>query len=107
VLLPLLFFGGLWLWRHAPLGFALAGLLLMKAAATFLTLVVNSIVAFRWGQSIDPIQTVAFSAGFIGATALLVRFLAGIHATPSLAGEGHHDYASASDLVTVSTHRQH
>jgi hypothetical protein len=75
VLLPLTFFGGLWLRRRQPLGFALAGLLLVKVTATFLTLVVTSAVALQWGQVLAPVQTLMYIVGMLGASALLFVYL--------------------------------
>ncbi len=75
VLLPLLFYGGRALARRDPLGYALAGLLLVKTTSTFLTLIVNSAMAARWGHAPDGVQTVAYGVGFVGALTLLVWFL--------------------------------
>ena len=75
VLLPLLFYGGRALARRDPLGYALAGLLLVKATATFLTLIVNTLIAARWGRAANGLETVAYGIGFVGALALLVWFL--------------------------------
>jgi hypothetical protein len=76
VLLPLMFFGGLWLWRREPLGIALAGMLLVKIAATFLTLVATTLVAWRWGRSLDPIQTTMYGAGLLFTLLLIGRYAA-------------------------------
>jgi hypothetical protein len=76
VLLPLLFFGGVWLWRTAPIGVALAGLLLLKAAATFLTLIANTMVVLAWGQVVSRVETVAYVTGLVIAVVLLSRYLA-------------------------------
>jgi hypothetical protein len=78
VLLPLLFYGGRALLRRDPLGYALAGLLLVKAAATFLTLIVTTAVAARWGRSIDLVQTTSYVVGFAAAVVLLVWYLRSI-----------------------------
>ena len=75
VLLPLLFYGGRALARREPLGYALAGLLLVKATGTFLTLIVNTLIAARWGREADGLETVAYGIGFVGALTLLVWFL--------------------------------
>jgi hypothetical protein len=74
VLLPLAFFGGVWLWRRQPLGFALAGVLLVKVAATFLTLVATTVVSLS-SIPLDPIQTSAYVIGFVAAALLLVSCL--------------------------------
>ena len=74
ILLPLAFFGGLWLWRRQPLGFALAGLLLVKVAATFLTLVATTIAAMAELPP-DPVQTTAYTIGFVAASLLLISCL--------------------------------
>jgi hypothetical protein len=79
VLLPLTFFGGYWLWRLQPLGFALAGLLLVKIVATFLTLVVTTAFSLRWGQAVDGLQTAAYTAGLIVGVVLLVVYLRHVH----------------------------
>jgi hypothetical protein len=78
VLLPLLFFAGRALLRRDPLGFALAGLLLVKATATFLTLLVSTAFAARWGHPVDPVQTGAYAVGFVTALGLLVWYLRAI-----------------------------
>ena len=54
VALPALFWGGLWLWRQQPLGYVVAGLLLLKAAFVGITLVVDTWLVSLWGQPIDP-----------------------------------------------------
>ena len=77
VLLPLAFFGGLWLWRHHPLGFALAGLLLMKVSVTFLTLVAATVMSLTTMPP-DPVQTAAYSIGFVAASVLLLSCLKSI-----------------------------
>ena len=81
VLLPLLFYGGRALARRDPLGYALGGLLLVKATATFLTLIVNTLIAARWGRAADGLETVAYGIGFVGALTLLVWFLECVRAT--------------------------
>jgi hypothetical protein len=78
VLLPLLFFGGRALRRRDPLGLALAGLLLVKTAATLLTLIAATWVASRWGRPLDWIQTGAYVIGFAGAAVLLGWYLRAI-----------------------------
>jgi hypothetical protein len=79
VLLPLTFFGGLWLWRREPLGYALGGLLLVKIVATFLTLVVTTLVAARAGLSAAPVETIAYTVGLVVAAVLLVTYLRHLH----------------------------
>ena len=54
VALPALFWGGLWLWRRQPLGYVVAGLLLLKAAFVGITLAVDTWLVTLWGQPIDP-----------------------------------------------------
>ena len=80
VLLPLLFYGGLTLARREPLGYTLAGLLLVKSAATFLTLLVNTSLAAWWGWRVSGIETIAYAAGLVIATSLLARYLRSITA---------------------------
>jgi hypothetical protein len=80
VLLPLTFFGGVWLWRRLPIGYALAGLLLVKLAATFLTLVATSAIAWLWGQTLDAMQTSAYAVGMVCALALEGPYLRSVQA---------------------------
>jgi hypothetical protein len=87
ILLPLLFFGGRALARRDPVGYALAGMLLFKSSATFLTLLVNTAIAARWGQAVDGVQTVAYLAGFTGGATLLIRYLRSITAAPREASQ--------------------
>ena len=82
VLLPLLFYGGHALARREPLGYALAGLLLVKATGTFLTLIVNTAVMVQWGQAADPLESAAYGVGFAGAATLLVWYLKSVTGTP-------------------------
>jgi hypothetical protein len=75
VLLPLTFWGGWWLWRRQPLGYAVAGLLLVKITATTLTLVVNSLLISERGLPVDPFQLAVFFLVMLLSTALLVSYL--------------------------------
>ena len=75
VLLPLSFFGGVWIWRREPRGYAVAALLLVKMVATFLTLVVTGVVSVWWGVSVDVLQSALYGAGLIGAAWLLILAL--------------------------------
>ncbi len=75
VLLPLLCVGGLWLWQKRPLGFALGGLLLAKATATFLTLIISTIATRIAGERIDVLQSSLFALGFLGGLTLLIVYL--------------------------------
>jgi hypothetical protein len=72
VLLPLSFSCGLWIWRRDPLGYAVAGLLLVKMVATFLTLMATTIVSVWWGVPADGTQTVMYAAGLALALWLLI-----------------------------------
>ncbi|HEX2343380.1 MAG TPA: hypothetical protein VHI98_23115 [Vicinamibacterales bacterium] len=80
VLLPLTFVGGVWLWRRLPLGYALAGVLLVKLAATFLTLVASSATTWLWGQTLDAMQTSAYAVGMVCALALEGPYLRSVKA---------------------------
>jgi hypothetical protein len=68
VAFPALFWGGVWLWRRQALGYAVGGVLLVKAAAVGPTLVLNSWLVTRWGVPLDPM--LPFYA-FVGAGGLL------------------------------------
>jgi hypothetical protein len=78
VLLPLMFFGGLWLWRREPLGYVLAAMLLVKSVATFLTLAVTSLAAWTAGSELMILELAAYGAGLIVATLLLFNCLASL-----------------------------
>ena len=67
VLLPLLFFGGLWLWQRRPWGYVLGGLLLVKIFATGFTLASTTALGAWW--------TGGIAAMVAGSLALLVLYL--------------------------------
>lgn len=78
VLLPLLFFGGLRLWRREAWGYVLGGLLLVKALATGSTLAVTTALGAWWAGAINPFDAflfVLFALMAIGALLLLVLYL--------------------------------
>ena len=83
VLLPLSFFCGLWLWSRQTLGYAIAGLLLVKVVATFLTLVSTTVVSVMWGQPADLLQTALYTCGLGVALVLTLRFLRGVSDAPA------------------------
>jgi hypothetical protein len=83
VMLPLLFFGGLRLWRRAPWGYVLGGLLLVKTALSGLTLAFITALGAWWAGSVDPFQAflfVLFALMMSGALALLVPYMCGMTA---------------------------
>jgi len=78
VLLPLLLYGGLKLWRREPWGYVLGGMLLTKATATGFTLAFTSTLAMWWTGSVDPFQVflaVLFGLMAVVGLALLVPYL--------------------------------
>lgn len=81
VLLPLLFFGGLRLWRREAWGYVLGGLLLVKALATGSTLAFTTALGAWWARAIDPFDAflfVLFALMAIGAFLLIVAYLRSI-----------------------------
>jgi hypothetical protein len=85
VLLPLLFFGGVWLWRGEAWGHVLGGLLLTKLAMTGSTLAFSTALGALWAGKIggfDAFLLVVFSLMAIGALLLIFPYLR------SIAGEG-------------------
>jgi hypothetical protein len=78
VLLPLMFFGGLWLWRREPLGYVLAAMLLVKSVATFLTLAVTSLVAWSAGGRLVTLELAAYGTGLVVASLLLFNCLSSL-----------------------------
>jgi hypothetical protein len=75
VLLPLLFFGGLRLWRREPWGYVLGGLLLVKALATGSTLAFTTALGAWWIGTIDPFLFILFALMAVGALLLIVPYL--------------------------------
>jgi hypothetical protein len=74
VALPALFWGGVWLWRREALGYVVAGLLLVKAAAVGATLVIDSWLVTFWGEPLDPMLPVYALIG-VGGLMLTVLYL--------------------------------
>lgn len=74
VLLPLLTYAAVALARRAAIGYTLAGLLLVKAAATFVTLLLSTAFVVSGGVGVSAGETAAYAVGFVGATALLWAF---------------------------------
>jgi hypothetical protein len=81
VLLPLLFFGGLRLWRREAWGYVLGGLLLVKALITGSPLAFTTALGAWWARAIDPFDAflfVLFALMAIGAFLLIVLYLRSI-----------------------------
>lgn len=81
VLLPLLFFGGLLLWRRRPWGYVLGGFLLVKMATTGFTLAFTTALGAWWARAVDPFDAflfVLFALMVIGSLILLVPYLRGV-----------------------------
>jgi hypothetical protein len=75
VAFPAMFWGGLWLWRRQPLGYAVATVLLVKAGLLGVTLVVNtSLASTFWGVAPDPAVPV-YAIGGLGGVALAAQYL--------------------------------
>jgi hypothetical protein len=81
VLLPLLLFGGLWLWHGRAWGYVLGGLLLTKLAATGFTLAFTTALGTLWAGRIggfDAFLFVVFTLMAIGALLLIVPYMGSI-----------------------------
>jgi hypothetical protein len=74
---PAMFWGGVWLWRRQALGYLVGTVLLAKAAAVGLTLVVATWLVTLWGAAPDPMVPVYAAVG-LGGVALSVVFLRSI-----------------------------
>lgn len=81
VLLPLMFFGGYWLWRRQAVGYVLAAMLLVKNVATFLTLTATTLLASLAGMAIRAGELAAYAAGLAVAIALLIHCLRSVEET--------------------------
>lgn len=77
VAFPALFWGGLWLWRKEPLGYVVGGIVLLKAAAEGLTLVVQTAAVVLMGGAADPLVPIYAVIG-LGGLALLVLYVRGV-----------------------------
>jgi len=78
VLLPLLLFGGVRLWRREPWGYVLGGLLLTKLAATGFTLAFTTALGALWAGHIagfDAFLFVVFALMAAGALLLIFPYL--------------------------------
>ncbi|MGH2351819.1 MAG: hypothetical protein ACRDJN_09425 [Chloroflexota bacterium] len=90
IALPATFWGGVWLWRRQPLGYVVAGLLLLKMALLGCTLVLNTWLVTLWGRPPDPMVPFYATIG-LGGLALLVAYLRCVRETsPDPAGGGGH-----------------
>jgi hypothetical protein len=81
VLLPLLFFGGLRLWRGGSWGYVLGGVLLTKVAVTGFTLAFTTALGALWAGRIggfDAFLFVVFALMAIGALLFIVRYMRSI-----------------------------
>jgi hypothetical protein len=76
VAFPALFWGGIYLWRRNALGYVAGGIVLLKAAAEGLTLVVQTWVTVLMGGPGDPLVP-AYAIVGLGGLALLIAFLRG------------------------------
>src|SRR5215211_5207656 len=78
VLLPLLVFGGLLLWRRRPWGYVLGGFLLVKMATTGFTLAFTTALGAWWARGIDAFNAflfVLFALMATGSVALPCPYL--------------------------------
>jgi hypothetical protein len=82
VALPALFWGGIWLWRREPLGFVVAGMLLLKAAFVGITLVVDTWLMTLWGEASDPMLP-AYAFIGVGGLVLLAAYLRSVGPSPT------------------------
>jgi hypothetical protein len=71
---PAMFWGGIWLLRHQPLGYLVGGLLLVKAASVGVTLVVTSWLVTWWGEPLDPMLP-AYAIVGLGGVLLSALYL--------------------------------
>jgi len=81
VLLPLLFFGGLKLWRREAWGYVLGGLLLTKLTATGFTLAFTTALGAWWAGAIDGFDAflfVLFALMMAGALFLIFPYMRGV-----------------------------
>ena len=81
VLLPLLFFGGLLLWRREAWGYVLGGFLLVKMATTGFTLAFTTALGAWWTGAIDGFDAflfVLFALMMAGALFLIFPYMRGV-----------------------------
>lgn len=97
VAFPALFWGGVCLWRRHPLGYVAGGIVLLKAAAEGLTLVLQSVATVLMGGPGDPLTPIYGGVG-LGGLVLLVGFLRSADAASDGAGSGA-EFASPSEAT--------
>ena len=81
VMLPLLFYGGIRLWRREPWGYVLGGLMLVKTALSGFTLAFTTALGIWWADVLDPFQAflfLLFALMMAGALALLIPYMRSI-----------------------------
>jgi hypothetical protein len=86
VLLPLLFFGGLRLWRGKAWGYVLGGLLLTKLAMTGFTLAFTTALGALWAGRIggfDAFLFIVFALMAIGSLLFIVPYMRSIRRSAS------------------------
>jgi hypothetical protein len=79
VALPATFWAGVWLWRRQPLGYVVAGLVLLKMTLLGFTLVLNTWLVTLWGRPADPMLPfyAIVGVGGLAFTALYLRCVRG------------------------------
>ena len=93
VLLPLLFWGGVKLWRRESWGYLLGGLLLTKATMTGFSLAFTSTLALWWARTVDPFElflALLFGGMALAGMTLLISYLRSAttqHRDAALAGQ--------------------
>ena len=100
VLLPLLVFGGMKLWRREPWGYVLGGVLLTKASTTGFTLAFTSTLAMWWAGSVDLFQlflAALFAVMALVGLVLLVSYVRSTTTRPPAAA----DEARTTDATIV------
>ncbi len=75
ILLPLLVYAGIQLWRDKPWGYALTGMLLIKIATLGITLLVNTWLVLRWDPKADTSFVLPFSLVTAGSLISLFFYL--------------------------------
>jgi hypothetical protein len=86
VAFPALFWGGVWLWRKQPLGYVAGGIVLLKAAAEGLTLMVQTWAVVLMGGERDPLLP-AYAIVGLGGLAMLILYLRSVLPTQPAAPE--------------------
>lgn len=88
VLFPAMFWGGVWLWRHQPLGFLVAPELPIKGGLLGVTLALNTWLASTfWAVPVEPAVPI-YVIGGVGGLLVALRYLHSVDPPAAVSSRG-------------------